>query len=99
MRESADPPKFVPREPATWWMRVFGEHVVLISAFALWGTAGWATWVTLHGHVVLGALAFVAWLPVFLLVARAIHLRGWVRLGVSITSTAIVILSVGALSI
>jgi hypothetical protein len=89
--------KFVPRETPTW-MFAAGEPLVLLPALAIWGAAGWATFEVVRGSVVLGVAGFLVWLPAFLLVARELHRRGRVRFGVSVATTAVVVLAAAAVA-
>jgi len=86
--------QFEPRETPTW-MYSAGQPLVMLTALAIWGVAAWATFEILRGRVLIGVLAFVVWLPIFVLVARELHRRGRVRFGVSITTTALVVLATG----
>lgn len=83
-------PKFVPRETPRWFL-FFGDYAAAGALVIVWGSAAWVTFELIRGRIVVGAVSAVLWLALFALIARALHRRGRVRLGVSISSTVLFI--------
>jgi hypothetical protein len=72
----------------------FGEQLLVAAVIVTIAPAAYAIWLLRRSEYWVGSLILIAWLPLFLLLAIKMHRKGIVRIWLSLSATAAVLLAV-----
>jgi len=73
---------------------MFGEQLLVAAVIVTIAPAAYAIWLLEQSDYWAGSLILVVWFPLFLLLAITMHRKGIVRIWLSLSATAAVLLAV-----